>query len=123
MVTKGKKEVEKDNPLHCPFIRAQKIIGGKWKSVIIFYLRNGKMRFGQISARIPGVSRKILTVQLKELELAGLIERHEFKEIPPRVEYELTKLGLSLLPILDAMNEWGKTEAKVIEKSLKKNNA
>lgn len=121
MVTKGKKEEEKDNPLNCPFIRAQKIIGGKWKSVIIFYLRNGKMRFGQISARIPGVSRKILTVQLKELELAGLVERHEFKEIPPRVEYELTKLGLSLLPILDAMNEWGKTEAKVIEKSLKRN--
>ena len=107
---------EKENPLKCPFIRTQKLIGGKWKAVLIFYLRKGSLRFGQLDARIPAISRKILTVQLKELELSGLIKRSEYKEIPPRVEYELTDLGRSLLPLLDAMNEWGAHEGKKSEK-------
>ena len=83
------------------------LIGGKWKPVILYCLRTDKRRFGEISARIPGLSRKVLTQQLKELEEDGLLTRKQFNEIPPRVEYELTMLGKSLEPVLNEMEKWG----------------
>jgi DNA-binding HxlR family transcriptional regulator len=91
----------------CPVAATMDIIGGRWKPIIIWVLLNGTKRFGQLHAIIGDISRKILTEQLKELEAAGLIIRTEFKEIPPRVMYELSQKGETLKPIIQAMNEWG----------------
>lgn len=103
MVTKTTKKGE----LKCPVTALFQLIGGKWKPVILYCLRSEKRRFGEISARIPDLSRKVLTQQLKELEEDGLIKRKQYKEIPPRVEYELTDFGRSLAPVLNEMERWG----------------
>lgn len=93
----------------CPMTATLAYIGGRWKCVILYYLTGGTRRFGEIAARIPAVSRKVLTQQLKEMEKHGLIERRQYKEIPPRVEYALTELGHSLAPVFNAISAWGKT--------------
>jgi DNA-binding HxlR family transcriptional regulator len=103
MVTNAGKKGE----VKCPVTGLLQLIGGKWKPVILYCLRTDKRRFGEISARIPGLSRKVLTQQLKELEEDGLLTRKQFNEIPPRVEYELTMLGKSLEPVLNEMEKWG----------------
>ena len=94
--------------IKCPVTGMLQIIGGKWKPVILYCLRSDKRRFGEISARIPDLSRKVLTQQLKELEEDGLLTRKQYNEIPPRVDYELTALGKSLTPVLNEMEKWGK---------------
>ncbi|MBI3233285.1 MAG: helix-turn-helix transcriptional regulator [Bacteroidetes bacterium] len=93
--------------IQCPVTATIQIIGGKWKPIIIYFLVSGTRRFGEIAVRIPTISRKVLTEQLKELERDGLIIREQFKEIPPRVEYSLTDLGKSLSPLFDEMAHWG----------------
>lgn len=98
----------------CPMTATLEYIGGRWKCIILFYLTAGTRRFGEIAARIPTISRKVLTQQLKELESDGLIVRKQYKEIPPRVEYALTDLGKSLSPVFKAMSAWGK--AHVLDK-------
>ena len=90
----------------CPVTTTLGLIGGKWKPVILYYLEAGTRRFGEIAARIPAISRKVLTEQLKELERDGFILRRQYREVPPRVEYSLTELGLSLSPIFDEMAAW-----------------
>ncbi len=104
MVTKAAKEKR----IECPVAGMLQLIGGKWKPVILYCLRSEKRRFGEISVRIPDLSRKVLTEQLKELEEDGLLTRKQYNEIPPRVEYELTERGRSLTPVLNAMEKWGK---------------
>lgn len=89
-----------------------RVIGGKWKPIILYHLAYSTRRFGEIAARMPGISRKVLTEQLKELEKDKLIVRKYYKEIPPRVEYSITELGLSLEPVLKEMSKWGQTHAK-----------
>ena len=91
----------------CPMTATLEYIGGRWKCIILYYLTGNTRRFGEIAARIPVVSRKVLTQQLKEMERDGLIQRTEYKEVPPRVEYTLTELGKSLSPVLKAMSNWG----------------
>jgi DNA-binding HxlR family transcriptional regulator len=103
MVTKEKKEVE----ISCPVTAMLELIGGKWKPVILYHLRNDTRRFGEIAARIPTLSRKVLTDQLRELEEDNLVKRKQYKEIPPRVEYTITELGRSLSPVLAEMEKWG----------------
>lgn len=93
--------------IKCPVASTLEFIGGKWKTVILYYLTSGKRRFGEIAVRIPTISRKVLTQQLKELEKDGLIVREQFKEMPPRVEYSLTDLGKSLNPVFNEMSNWG----------------
>jgi DNA-binding HxlR family transcriptional regulator len=104
MVTKALKKAA----TKCPVTGMIQLIGGKWKPIILYCLRSDKRRFGEIAARIPDISRKVLTEQLKELEEDGLVTRKQYKEIPPRVEYELTVLGKSLSPVLNEMEKWGK---------------
>lgn len=94
-------------PVICPVTGMLQLIGGKWKPVILYCLKTEKRRFGEISARIPSISRKVLTEQLKELEADGLLTRQQYNEIPPRVEYTLTQLGKSLSPVLNEMEKWG----------------
>jgi DNA-binding HxlR family transcriptional regulator len=91
---------------NCPFTRAIGTIGNKWKPIIINVIGTRSIRFGQLDAIVPHISRKVLTEQLKELEEDGLLERIAYKEIPPRVEYRLSEKGLAFLPILESIKEW-----------------
>ncbi|QNP48710.1 winged helix-turn-helix transcriptional regulator [Diaphorobacter aerolatus] len=84
------------------------VMGGTWKPIIIFKLMEGRrLRFMELSREIPSVTQRMLTLQLRELEADGIVERTVYAEVPPRVDYELTQLGRSLKPVLLAMREWG----------------
>ncbi len=83
------------------------LIDGKWKSVVMFHLLEGTLRFGQLRRLLPGVTARTLTNQLRELELDGLIARKVYPEVPPKVEYSLSPLGHSMAPILLALKAWG----------------
>ncbi|WFR55779.1 helix-turn-helix domain-containing protein [Anaerocolumna sp. AGMB13025] len=92
----------------CPIEHTVNLIGHKWKVLIIRNLHNnGTQRFSELNKGINGISQKMLTQQLRQLETDGIIERKVYPEVPPRVEYSLTDLGYSLKPILEAMNTWG----------------
>ncbi|WP_315056165.1 helix-turn-helix domain-containing protein [Chryseobacterium indoltheticum] len=90
----------------CPLGKAMSALGSKWKPIIVLVIKDRKLRFGELAVRINVISRKVLTDQLREMQTDGLIIREEFKELPPRVEYSLTKKGLALLPILYQLEEW-----------------
>jgi DNA-binding HxlR family transcriptional regulator len=83
-------------------------IGGKWKTVVLWYLRNKTLRFGEIRKQIPEITEKMLSIQLKDLEEDGLVKREVFPEVPLRVEYSLTEFGTTLVPVLDAIAKWGR---------------
>ena len=91
----------------CPVETTLMIIGDKWKVLILRDLMNGTMRFGELKKSIGTVSQKVLTAQLRDMEEKGLLTRKVYAEVPPRVEYTLTKTGYSLKPVLDAMWAWG----------------
>src|SRR5690349_17996356 len=91
----------------CPVEATVNILGGKWKSVILFHLLPGKKRFGELQRLLPGVTQRMLTLQLRELEEDGIIDRYVYREVPPKVEYALTDFGKSLEPILIQMRAWG----------------
>ena len=98
-----------ENPNACTLVHTMNIIGNKWKPILIYLLSNGSLRFGKLLMLTPGISRKVLTSQLRELEEDGIIIREEFKELPPRVEYSLSEKGLALLPILRSLSQWAET--------------
>ena len=91
----------------CPVETTLMLIGDKWKVLILRDLMNGTKRFGELKKSIGTVSQKVLTAQLRDMEEKGLLTRKVYAEVPPRVEYTLTKTGYSLKPILDAMWAWG----------------
>lgn len=91
----------------CPVEATLSLIGGKWKTVIIWRLKGRTLRYNQLMSELARISPKMLTKQLRELEEDGLIGRTIYPEIPPRVEYYLTDKGKSLIPIIDAMCQWG----------------
>lgn len=91
----------------CPVETTLILTGDKWKVLILRDLMPGKKRFGELKKSIGGVSQKVLTAQLRDMEANGLVNRKVYPEVPPRVEYSLTELGKSLKPILDAMWTWG----------------
>ena len=90
----------------CPVYTTLKMIGGKWKPLIFYHLKDGKQRFNYLHRAIAGISQRILTLQLRELEQYGLIERKVYAEVPPRVEYSLTELGKSLIPLVENLAGW-----------------
>jgi DNA-binding HxlR family transcriptional regulator len=92
---------------HCPVEAALFVIGGKWKALIIWQLRSETLRFTHLLERLPMVSPRMLTKQLRELEKDGVITRRIFPEVPPRVEYSLTPLGYSVVPVLESLCAWG----------------
>lgn len=94
--------------LSCPVEATTEIIGGKWKGKILYFLLSGKKRFGELRKLVGVATQRMLTVQLRELERDGIIERKVFVEAPPKVEYSLTKLGEELRPSIDEMWKWGK---------------
>lgn len=91
----------------CPVETTTDIIGGKWKSVILYHLLDGMKRFGELRKLLPNATQRMLTLQLRELEADGVITRTVYAEVPPRVEYRLTPFGESLRPILLLMRDWG----------------
>ena len=99
--------MEKEQLPACPVETTLSLIGSKWKVLILRDLLPGTKRFGELKKSIGHVSQKVLTNQLREMESQGLVNRKVYAEVPPRVEYSLTDLGLSLKPILDAMWDWG----------------
>ena len=92
---------------HCPVEVSMDLLSGKWKCLMLWHLNEGTKRYKELERIVPGVSQKMLTQQLKELEKDGLILRTVYPEVPPRVEYCLTELGLSAFPILEMMHSWG----------------
>src|SRR5262245_38140474 len=93
---------------NCPVRTTMDIIGGKWKPIILFYVNSlGVCRFGELQHYIPQIPKKMLTQQLRDLERDGIVHRKVFPQVPPRVDYSLTKAGKTLEPILNAMAEWG----------------
>lgn len=90
----------------CPTEITLDLISGRWKAMVIYWLMKGPRRFNQLQRELSGITHRTLSRQLKELAADGLVERRDFAEIPPRVEYRLTQLGRSLEPILLAMDRW-----------------
>ena len=97
---------------HCALDVTMDYIGGKWKTVVLWYLRKGHKRFGELKKHIPDITEKMLSLQLKQLEKDGIVQRKIYAEVPPRVEYSLTKKGETILPVLEAVAEWGRNTAK-----------
>ncbi len=99
---------------NCPITATMKAIGGRWKLVIIWNLKDGALRYGELRRKIPNISEKMLTQQLKALVEGNWVNRQDFREIPPRTSYSLTELGRSFVPILTQIYAWG-TENKITE--------
>ena len=91
----------------CPVTYTMSMIGGKWKPIILYLISKGANRFGILQRGIDGISKQMLTKQLREMEDDGILDRKIFAEIPPRVEYSISEKGKSLFPIIDAMRSWG----------------
>lgn len=97
----------------CPVTYCLSVIGGKWKPVILFCISNDINRFGALQRAIPGVTKQMLTKQLRELEADGVISRTVFPQVPPRVDYAMTPRGMTLMPVVSAMRIWGEVHAPV----------
>jgi DNA-binding HxlR family transcriptional regulator len=91
----------------CPVETSLNILGGKWKGVILYRLLPGKRRFNELRREIKGITHRVLTLQLRELEADNIIKRTVYAEVPPKVEYELTEFGKTVEPIIRALYEWG----------------
>lgn len=92
--------------LSCPVADVQKIINGKWSMVIIYFLGQGTLRFGEIKRRVPYITEANLTKELRMLEQYGLVHREVYKQVPPKVEYDLTKIGREFLPVIETLAKW-----------------
>ena len=92
----------------CPTETALDLIGGKWKGMILFYLCSDTKRFNQLMRLIPGITQRMLTKQLRDLEAHGIVHREVYPQVPPKVEYSLTDSGKTLEPVIRALENWGK---------------
>lgn len=103
------KKYDEELSLKCPVAYTLSVLGGKWKWLIIYLLfEHNILRYGELKKHLKGITHKMLSQQLKELDAANLINRKEYQQIPPKVEYSLSEQGKTLLPILNLMCEWGK---------------
>ena len=104
-----------DVEFRCYFQLAMMVIGGKWKPKVLFYLgQNDTVRFGALRRAVFGISEKMLIQSLKELERDGLVNRKVYRQVPPKVEYSLTEIGQSFVPVLNAMFNWGQSYASYL---------
>jgi DNA-binding HxlR family transcriptional regulator len=99
----------------CGLDAAIAVMGGKWKGLILFALQDGPVRFGQLRRAVPGISERMLILQLREMEASGLVHREVFHQVPPKVEYSLTPFGQSLNAALGPLGEWGEEHMERIE--------
>ena len=100
------------NPYNCPVTHLLNRIGGKWKILIIYGISKNCNRFSSLQRAMPAISKQMLVNQLRELEEDKIIERIIYAEIPPRVEYKITEYGLSIMPVIMTMQEWGLKDIK-----------
>jgi DNA-binding HxlR family transcriptional regulator len=98
--------MKKRNP-HCPAEFTLAVIGGRWKVLLLYHLFQGVMRFSELQRAVKGITQKMLTQQLRELEKDGVVQRTVYPQVPPKVEYRLTPLGETLKPVINAMCRWG----------------
>jgi len=94
-----------------PVERALKVIAGRWKAVVLYHLFSGPRRLSELTRLMPGASQKVLIQQLREMEEHGLVHREVFRQVPPRVDYSATELGLSLHPVIESLCDWGRRHA------------
>ncbi len=99
----------------CPVATAVSLVGGKWKLLIIRNLRARPWRFNELQRDLDGISQKVLTDSLRQMMNDGLVNRHDYKEMPPKVDYSLTKLGERMLPVIDALADYGNYYKSVVE--------
>jgi len=111
MATQRKRKNDKKG-VRCPVETTLEAIGGRWKVLVIHHLLEGTKRFGELTRLLNGISARTLTRQLRELADSGVIDRYVHQQIPPKVDYSLTPLGLKLAPILYAMHDWGEEVEK-----------
>ncbi len=107
METLEKPELTEKSPVHCPVEATLALIGGKYKTLILWNLTEGTLRFSELRKIVTAATPKMLTHQLRELEQDGLVARKVYPVVPPKVEYSLTPLGQSIRPILESMYAWG----------------
>lgn len=109
MIKENKEYIYRMNgkTFHCPMDVTMHFIGGKWKTVVLWYLRNETLRFGEIKDKIPDITEKMLSIVLRNLEENDLVHREAYDGFPLRVEYSLTEFGKSLMPILNEIAQWG----------------
>ncbi|HEY4481868.1 MAG TPA: helix-turn-helix domain-containing protein [Candidatus Brocadiaceae bacterium] len=126
MIADGKEMLIKLNgkTYHCALDITMDYIGGKWKTVVLWYLRKQHKRFSELKRLIPDITEKMLSLQLRQLEKDGIVGRRVFAEVPPRVEYYLTEQGKSIVPVIEAIAKWGRekgeAEGKIQEVSREK---
>jgi DNA-binding HxlR family transcriptional regulator len=99
----------------CGLDAAIAVMGGKWKGLILFALQDGPVRFGELRRAVPGISERMLILQLREMEASGLVHREVYHQVPPKVEYSLTEFGRSLNAALAPLGEWGEEHMERIE--------
>ncbi|MEC7119476.1 MAG: helix-turn-helix domain-containing protein [Pseudomonadota bacterium] len=97
-----------DIHLACPMSIALAVVGGKWKGLILYHLHDGTKRFNQLMRLMPSITQRMLTRQLRELEAHGVIERRIYPQIPPKVEYSLSELGQTVIPVIQQLSSWGR---------------
>ena len=97
-----------DLNLACPMSIALAVVGGKWKGMILYHLHEDTQRFNQLMRLIPSITQRMLTRQLRELEAHGVIERRIYPQIPPKVEYSLSDLGQTVIPVIQQLSAWGR---------------
>lgn len=107
-----------DNTTACPIVTVQYLLTGKWKMLILFHLSRETRRFNELQRLLGNkISQAILTSQLRELENDGLVHREVYKEVPPKVEYSLTEIGQTFIPVLSVLGQWGKTYMSLREQN------
>jgi len=102
--------------LNCGLDLAKEVLSGKWKLHLIYFIGRGVMRPGELQRKVPGATRRVLNVQLNQLEAHGLVAKKVYAELPPRAEYTLTELGQSVLPVVTALGEWGDEHRQTLRK-------
>lgn len=107
--------------IDCGLHLTKEILNGKWKPALLNAISMDVKRPSEILRLLSGVTRRVLTVQLKELEEHGMVEKKIYPQLPPKVEYSLTEIGWSLMPIIDAMNQWGDSNREFLETVVTKN--
>lgn len=110
----------KDLVSRCPIEEVMQVLGGRWPTLLIYYLKDGTKRFSDLRRDNPTVSHRILTLELRKLEKAGIVERTVFDGYPLRVEYDLTPAGLTLVPLIDALGDWWRRMTPCVRRKRKR---
>lgn len=107
--------MKRTNNYNCPIEAIVDVIGGKWKALVLWHLQDATRRTGELKKLIPGITQKMLIQQLKALENQGFVKRSVYAQVPPKVEYSLTKSGEHIKPILQQMCIWGREYMKTVK--------